>query len=304
MLYSPRIGAIWARYGNTLIDAGEIESAFEKADDHWDSTDPLTFWLCVIFCPYYPQYQLAIKYHESDNSFLTDHMDTVFYWSMLTKVIRDLLGLLVTMYEICFGERERASRGPHMSHTTFEICVLGEGFFLVIIYLFYCLWSVLGMLLPPHIVGGLSDLVFFSQVYLLVPFLFLIDWVTILILLPKPPDNNCNIFFFKATPFGPLLLPSEVAREKAKPNENEMIIINQVLALENELFNCCLFNEETRAFVNQRGVVPPFRELLLKRQQVREWLEAGGSFAELRQERQHLREWLEERLHRHQHHRS
>jgi hypothetical protein len=201
MLYSPRIGAIWARYGNTLIDAGEIESAFEKADDHWDSTDPLTFWLCVIFCPYYPQFQLAIKYHESDNSFLTDHMDTVFYWSMLTKVIRDLLWLLVSIYP---GKRESYSRGSHISLTDrVVVCVWGEAFFLGIICLFYCLWSVLGMLLLPHIVGGLSDLVFFSQVYLLLPFLFFVDWVVIPMLLAYPTKKKWEQVYT----FGPLFLP-------------------------------------------------------------------------------------------------
>jgi hypothetical protein len=91
MLYAPRCGAIWARYfaENNGPDSGALESAYEKADDHWDSTHPLIFWLCVIFCPYFPQYQLATKFYLTDAHFLTDYLDTIFFWTMLAKVMRE-----------------------------------------------------------------------------------------------------------------------------------------------------------------------------------------------------------------------
>ena len=98
MLFSaPRSLAIWARFftDNHGPDSGEHESAFEKADDVWDSTSDTEFWFTFVFAPYYPHYRIANNFHVADSNFFTDYCDTVFYmWAALQLCVEPIAMLL------------------------------------------------------------------------------------------------------------------------------------------------------------------------------------------------------------------
>ena len=60
---APRSLAIWVRFVNENTadtkDSGSKESAFEKADDPFDSTSLPVFWGTLVFCSVLPAFQGA-----------------------------------------------------------------------------------------------------------------------------------------------------------------------------------------------------------------------------------------------------
>jgi hypothetical protein len=96
MAGAPRFFAMWTRYFTDSQDPGHYfthsDSSFERANDHWDEMGEAQFWICVLFDPYIPHFQIAKHFDVADSNFFKDYCDSVFYlWSLFMSIAFPLL---------------------------------------------------------------------------------------------------------------------------------------------------------------------------------------------------------------------